>query len=248
VEFHALTEIGAVRETHEDAIVIGGTMAAASGAQIAGSGWIPPGGMVFAVTDGMGGYAGGAAAAGVVAVGMVGAAGGAAPGEWAPWLERLSDRVAAAGGAWGTPDMGATAVVLVIRPGRFEVVNVGDCRAYLVADGAVTQLSVDDRITTARGEAVTQSLGGPSRPLDPHLVDMPAPEAGARLILCSDGLFGAIPRAELHALLARPGGAHEVASALAEAAYRHQSRDNFSLAVLAIGEAGADQERGELLP
>jgi serine/threonine protein phosphatase PrpC len=248
VEFHALTEIGAVRETHEDAIVIGGTMAAASGAQIAGSGWIPPGGVVFAVTDGMGGYAGGAAAAGVVAASIVGAAGSAAPDDWALWLEQLSDRVAAAGGAWGTPEMGATAVVLVLRPGRIEVVNVGDCRAYLIAGATVTQLSVDDRIATPRGQAVTQSLGGPSRPIDPHVAAMPVPEGDVRLVLCSDGLFGAIPRDELHALLLGPGTAHEIASALAETAYRHRSRDNFSLAVLALGEQGAGPGRGELLP
>jgi serine/threonine protein phosphatase PrpC len=234
-----VTEIGAARQTHEDAIVIGGTVAAASGAQVAGVGWIPPGGMLFAVTDGMGGYAGGAAAAGVVAISLAGCAGRVPPQNWAEWFEQLSDRVAAAGGAWGTAEMGATAVVVVARPDRWEIVNVGDCRAYLVNQGTVKQLSVDDRIATPRGEAVTQSLGGPARPINSHRVEFEFPPKSddavphpVRLVLCSDGLFGAIPADELHVLLAKPGPPRAVAGALAEAAYRNQSRDNFSIVVL----------------
>jgi serine/threonine protein phosphatase PrpC len=234
-----LTEIGAVRESHEDAIVVGGTMAAASGARIGGVGPVGPSGLVFAVVDGMGGYAGGAAAAGLVGAGLAGVASGVAPGGWRAWLKTMSDRVSAAGRAWGTAEMGATAVILVVRPHRVEVVNVGDCRAYRIANGQVDQLSVDDRVATPRGDAVTQALGGASRPIDPHEMEAPLPEAPTRFVLCSDGLFGALAPEELASLLVRPGRPEEIADALADAAYRRQSRDNFSLIVISVRPGAA---------
>jgi protein phosphatase len=240
VEFHGLTEIGAMRDSHEDAIVAVGTMAAASGGRIGGLICAGRDGLTFAVVDGMGGHAGGAAAAGVVAAGLAGVSGGVAPGGWRTWLEAMSARVSAAGRAWGTGEMGATAVILAVYPDAIDVINVGDSRAYRIADGQVDQLSVDDRVATPRGDAVTQALGGGgSRAVTPHELHTPLTDAPTRVVLCSDGLFGAVGEAELEPLLAGPGSSQDLATALADAAYAGNARDNFSLIVVSTWLAAA---------
>ena len=53
------------------------------------------------------------------------------------------------------------------------VANVGDCRCYQVADGYVSQISVDDHDPALGENVVTQSLGGPPRALDIHWLELP---------------------------------------------------------------------------
>ena len=100
---------------------------------------------MVAVVDGMGGYAGGADAAALAATALAEADPGRAPEDWDAWFEALSGRITRVGRAWDTPEMGATAAVLAIRPAGLVMANVGDCRIYRVAGGRLGRMSIDDR-------------------------------------------------------------------------------------------------------
>ncbi len=112
---------------------------------------------------------------------------------------RLSEHVAGSGASRG---MGATLAAALLGPDRVVVANVGDCRAYLLRDGVLRQVTRDhswvaDQVASgfisaeiARAHPwrnmVTRAIQG-----DPDLmVDTIEVETGpkARLLLCSDGL------------------------------------------------------------
>ena len=129
------TEVGPVRPGNQDAIVVASAVAAVTGTRLTWTGRVPEAGAVVAVVDGMGGYAGGADAAALAATAFAEADPRRAPEDWDAWFEALSGRITRAGRAWDTPEMGATAAVLAIRPAGLVMANVGDCRIYRVAGG-----------------------------------------------------------------------------------------------------------------
>jgi serine/threonine protein phosphatase PrpC len=239
VEFCAVTERGPSRPSHEDALVVGGVALFAAGARVAG--WLPLGDapLLFAAVDGMGGYAGGAQAAAVAASALAAEGANVSGAVWARFFEGLSSRVAQAGEAWGTPQMGATAAALRLTAARAESVNVGDCRVHRARGGYVGQLSVDDRLPGSVAGGVTQSLGGHARGLDPHRLEEPLGQGPERFMLCTDGLFGALDHAALRTPLIEAPSAAQACAALAAAAWAAQATDNFSVIVADVSAPGA---------
>ncbi|MDR1187588.1 MAG: protein phosphatase 2C domain-containing protein [Bifidobacteriaceae bacterium] len=239
VEFCAVTETGPTRPSHEDALVVGGVAALAAGTRV--TGWLPlsdqP--VVLAAVDGMGGYAGGAQAAGLVAATLAAEGARVDGAAWSAWLEHWSDRIASAGEAWGTAQMGATMAALRLTGDGVEVVNVGDCRVYRAGDGYVGQLSVDDRLPGGMGSGVTQWLGGGTRALDPHRLEESLGSERTRFMLCSDGLFGALDHAALRGPLVQARTASKACDALSAAALAAQASDNFSVIVADVSALGA---------
>jgi serine/threonine protein phosphatase PrpC len=238
VEFCAATETGPVRPSHQDALVVGGAAALAAGTRV--TGWLPLGGdgVLLAAVDGMGGYAGGAEAAALVASTLAAEGTQVDSAMWGRWLERLSGRVAAAGEAWGTPQMGATVAVARLTENRVESVNIGDCRLYRVRDGYVGQLSIDDRLPGSLSGGVTQSLGGGPRELDPHRLDEELGPAPVRLMACSDGLFGALGHDALRRPLIEARSPAEACDRLVAAAWAEHATDNFSVIVADVASLG----------
>ncbi|MDR2347676.1 MAG: protein phosphatase 2C domain-containing protein [Bifidobacteriaceae bacterium] len=238
VEFCALTERGPTLAVHEEAVVIGGAALLAPGMRL--EGWLPLGGegLALAVIDGMGGQAGGSAAAGVVAHIVATEAVRVDDAVWSPWLEDVANRVAAAGQAWATPQMGAAAAVMRLWAARVELASLGDCRIYWGRDGGVEQLTVDHRVAGG-GPAVTQFLGGVGHQLEPHLRSEELGPGEIRFALCSDGLGDAVPLDELAAILLSEGRAADICDRLATAVWQRGAYDNFSLAVAVVGASGA---------
>lgn len=224
-------DVGRVRDNNEDVV--------ASGDQL------------VAVADGMGGGPGGEIAA-EIAIALVQAA------FTGRSLDELSAGVRAANRAiWerasGSAElegMGSTICALgVIDDGSVAVVNVGDSRAYVWRDGALSQLTQDHTVTAdmvRRGElsaqeavehphrnVLTRVLGvGPD--VDPDGAVYTIAE-GDRVLLCTDGLFNEVPDDEIAAVMTNNLAIQSTADALVQAALAAGARDNVAVVIAEVG-------------
>lgn len=215
----AMTHRGALRDTNEDAFVIGALTAT-------GVDTLDPlvvdlvvrDSAVVAVADGLGGHNAGEVAA-ALAVGRL-AERGPRTINASQIVQVLQDVNAelyelarthpAHGGA------GTTLVGLLVTPDQVTWFNVGDSRLYREEGGYLGQVSVDDSPGTVwddGGEPATatnivlQTLGGADRfePVHPHSgTEIHVP--GTRWLLCSDGLSDLVHTAEMESLLADNAG------------------------------------------
>lgn len=155
--------------------------------------------------------------------------------------------------------MGTTLVALLRRGAEYILVNVGDSRAYRVDGGGIQQLTRDhsfvaDAIRTGQlsaedaekslwRNAVTRAVGtqaelevdgyGPFSAVEPHAV-----------LLCTDGLYRAVPDADLQQVIMDTAVPEDAVRELATAAYHAGSDDNISAIVLRFGpEAGSGPAR-----
>jgi serine/threonine protein phosphatase PrpC len=228
----AATHPGTVRQRNEDSVLVRPDIA------------------LWAVADGAGGHGAGDVASQAV----VAALAAIPPG--LPVAETLLQarlRLGAAHAALlrqaaeaGPGRIIATTLVLVAMgpEGGFTCLWAGDSRAYrlsgdgrlhrLTRDHSLVQQLVDEgRLTEAEAEAhpkanvILRAVGAGEEPLELDAVDgRCAP--GETLLLCSDGLFKALPEAELADRL----GAGEAAEALVAAAVARGARDNVSAITL----------------
>lgn len=246
LRYAGYTDIGAVREENQDRLVADGCLTGRSGAFFAGdhpdlASLGRP--LVLGVVDGMGGYAGGGDAAGIVASRIAALAGDMPQAEWEAWLARLSGEVNDVGMALGQPMMGATMALLAFGCERFTSINVGDCRSYRLMDGVFVQVSEDDRMGDGSGR-ITQALGGPRRleamgqAMDAHYKNLPYaafPGSPERFLICSDGLHGIAAKQELLGLISSPGDVETTCRSMAAFALDRQPRDNITLLVAEVG-------------
>jgi len=226
--YAAATDVGQVRENNEDSFLVTDTL------------WV--------VADGMGGHAGGEIAS-RLAVAAVAAQLQHGPVNadtiaLAFAAAHAAVRDAADGELAG---MGTTLVLACrVADGEMLLGNVGDSRAYLLADGGLAQITTDDNqaeVLLARGEItaeqarvhpgqflLTASLGGwiPTAP-PPAVHTVPA-HAG-RLLLCSDGLNSELTDEEIAEALAS-GEPEQVAQLLVDSAVRAGGRDNVTVVVV----------------
>ena len=98
--------------------------------------------------------------------------------------------------------MATTITALLVQGPSAVVVNVGDTRAYLLRDGALTQLTVDDTATPTLppGIALSQqslirgvltNAAGSREDATVHVREQTLAD-GDRILLCSDGLYNCI--------------------------------------------------------
>lgn len=142
--------------------------------------------------------------------------------------------------------MGSTVVAAVIDAGQVTVAHVGDARAYLVDGRKLRPLTRDDTWVQKQVDAglitpdmaekhefrnvVTQALGNHPE-VDVHLTTPQPFGPNAALLLCSDGLYDALPPEGLYDLLAdKP--APVAARALVDAAIAAQATDNITAVVV----------------
>jgi len=154
------------------------------------------------------------------------------------------------------PEPGScTLIAAVVDGNRITVGNVGDCRAYWVADdGEAEVLSVDDSVAQARIElgmsreeaengfqahAITRWLGPNSNDSSPRLVTTEVGGAGW-LLVCSDGLWNyCSPPEQMRALVQEAAAQnHEQPTAtvqmLVEWANQQGGRDNITAALCRV--------------
>lgn len=145
--------------------------------------------------------------------------------------------------------MATTIVCALVTSDRVVVAHVGDSRLYLLRDGAIAQLTLDDSWAAAvlehtsgdRTEAIdrhpmrhvlTNALGSREQ-TEIHVAEH-ALSGGETLLLCSDGVHTVCHGAALKQLLAPGQSAETSAARLVRAALDGGSRDNVTAVVVRI--------------
>jgi serine/threonine protein phosphatase PrpC len=175
---------------------------------------------LWAVADGMGGHEGGEWASARLVRELERAElpdGIEQAGECVAGAMRAANEAIVAEGAGRGRQMGTTCVALLVRERHYLVQWIGDSRAYLLRDGAFTQLSRDHtqvQEMVDRGMMQASELAG--HPMGHILsravgvrgeieIDRAAGEvrAGDVFLLCSDGLHSYVAEEEIRRLLGR---------------------------------------------
>ena len=228
--FGSRTDVGCVRDHNEDSLVVA-----------------PP---LFVVADGMCGHAAGEVAS-EIATSIL-----AEKAPQTPDAEALGHAVeeanleiiAAAEDGRGREGMGTTCTAAILKEDRLIIAQVGDSRAYLLHQGKLQQLTRDHSLVAMMVEAgqltpeearvhprrsvITRALGtDPSTKPDLYEIDV---EAGDRLLLCSDGLYGMVEDPAIQAIMTRTADPQRCASQLVNEAIAAGGNDNVTVVVVDI--------------
>ena len=143
--------------------------------------------------------------------------------------------------------MGTTIVGVLVGDGRLSVAHVGDSRLYLLSDGHLAQLTFDDtwaatilaqdpsldpaEIARHPMRNVLTNVLGARDHVDVHLTECSV-SPGDLLLLCTDGLHGALDADSLKATLSNSRDVEAAAQNLVNAALDNGGRDNVTALVL----------------
>jgi protein phosphatase len=232
-DYSALTDVGRHREENEDCHAV-----------------VPlADGLLCIVADGMGGHAAGEVASRIAvdtlaAVAPLLNADDAAPALAAAGRQaHEAIREAALDGKHG---MGCTLTVAVVRPGRVDLLHVGDSRAYRVSGEGIEQVTEDDSLVGAmlRGQSLTreQARRHPARSVLTRALGVGAeiefsagslaPLPGDVLLLCSDGLTEHLDDDELLAIVRAEPDLDLAAQRLVAAANAAGGTDNITVVLV----------------
>lgn len=226
------TDIGKVRSSNQDALI------EAEG--------------LYGVADGMGGHRGGETASAGARDGLIACLSGKTPSESAlreAFLavnRRLFTRQQEDESLSG---MGTTLTVMWLDGDSVLIGHVGDSRAYLLRDGALTQVTEDHSVVAEMvREGMITRKQAETHPMRNVITRAVGTEAGVmadvirqprrkgdRWLICSDGLYGMVPEEKLAQLL-KEKPPEEAADALLQAALAAGGRDNVSFVILQDGE------------
>ena len=212
---------------------------------------------LFAAIDGMGGQKGGERAAAVARESLLATSDLLQAIRAAnEQIHKLAESEAALRG------MGCVASAVRIQDSSARIIHVGDTRVYLAGRAGCEQLTRDHTVAAKRQEAegisapaaramsghnqVTRDIGGKPQKSDEWVdrlqVDL---EPGDLLMLCSDGMHGAVAAADLFARLRRArkddAPPEELAEALVDLALENGTRDNVTVVVARFVPATAGQ-------
>ena len=139
--------------------------------------------------------------------------------------------------------MGTTLTAAILLPDRLITAHVGDCRAYILQEGRLHQLTVDHTLvqemvdagsitaaetrTHPRRNVLTRALGFPDF-VNPDITETPV-TAGDRILLCSDGLHGFVPDDLIFQLAQAGETPSEVVQSLVQAALAAGGEDNITI-------------------
>lgn len=146
--------------------------------------------------------------------------------------------------------MGSTLTGLQFQPGLDAIVSfhVGDSRLYRCRDGVLTQLTRDQTAYQLALESGTPGTLPPANLLLQAIGPAPGviPElafhdvrAGDLLMLCSDGLHGWVPHAQIEALLCRRAPLDAACAGLLDLARQYASRDNVTAVLVRFDKVPA---------
>ena len=241
LHYAARSDVGLVRQENQD------------------SGYAGP--HLLVVADGMGGHAAGDVASSIAIGEMVGLDGES------PGADQALDRLAGALRSANTelrntverqPElkgMGTTVTALLRTGNKIAVAHIGDSRAYLLRDGALTQITHDHsfvqslvdegRITEAEAEGhpqrslVTRVLTGQHED-EPDLA-MREAHVGDRYLVCSDGLSGFVARDTIEEILLQAQPPGTTADRMVELAMRAGAPDNVTCVIGDIVDLNKDE-------
>ena len=246
VDFAQLSDPGPVRPRNEDYL---GYVRPSSPDQVRSHGWL------FTLADGVGGQRqGGVASRAAVEEVLGGFRRAHAMESHGPLLTRLvqaanariceTEALAGPAGA----GMSSTIVVCALRFDRATIAHVGDSRCYLIRDSKARALTNDHTVSNeqlhlgilSKAEAeVANTRHVLSRSLGSNLfvkVDVTEVQvqAGDVLLLCSDGLHGAVSSDEIARTVSRRSELSAAAQDLVASANRQDGSDNVSVQLIAV--------------
>jgi protein phosphatase len=246
IEFAQLSVPGKVRKENEDYL---GYVLPEAPEQVRSHGWL------FALADGVGGHERGEVASRAAVETMLAGFRQAARGEshnaLLPRLvQRANTHVFETGlaGASGGPAMATTLVTCALRFDRAVVVHVGDSRCYLIRRGHATALTRDHTVAneqvrlgvlSAREAADVPTRHVLSRSLGNDLfVNVETSDnqvqAGDVLLLCSDGVHGAVPATDMSQIVSHTADLDAAAQKLVALANERDGSDNISVQLIRV--------------
>jgi serine/threonine protein phosphatase PrpC len=233
------TDVGLVRQLNQDSLWASSTL--------------------FAVADGMGGHAAGEIASelAIAECGRIAELSPLRAEDISAAIRRANEQILSGAAARRDRfDMGTTltglGVVTADGGPHWAVFNVGDSRVYRFAGGMLSQLTVDhsevqeliaagelrpqDARFYPRRNVVTRSLGSDPPP-DADIWVFP-PVTAERFLICSDGLTGEVPDAEIAHVLHETPDPHDAAAELVHRANEAGGHDNISTVVVDVIATG----------
>ncbi|MGO9573766.1 MAG: PP2C family protein-serine/threonine phosphatase [Terriglobales bacterium] len=246
LEFAELSDLGRVRARNEDYL---GHVVPGSPARARSHGWL------FALADGVGGQRQGEVASRAAVQEVVGgfqrAKGTALQKELLNQLVQAANARVCETGALAGPSgagMASTIVVCGVRFDRATIAYVGDSRCYLIRTGDAKPITRDhtvaadqERLGLVSAEEAAESSARHvlSRSLGMNLfvnvdIDEVQLVAGDVLLLCSDGLHGAVSAPEMAQTVGRHRDLNAAARELVSSANEKDGSDNISIQLIRI--------------
>jgi len=237
IESGGLSVIGPVREDNQDTIHF------PNGDRPVGRG------LLFAIADGMGGYAHGGMASTLALESLTGALtsqnGNSITRTLQRGVEAANIKIYQKARQLDVGRMGTTLTAAYVIGDMLYLVHVGDSRAYLVRDGRAICLTEDhttvgdmvrsklisrDKIRTHAQRSVLTKSVGLDLFVQPDITQQKLRE-GDRLILCSDGVWSVIEDEEFAQVASKTSSVNEISQNLVNLALHHHTDDNASVVV-----------------
>jgi protein phosphatase len=234
IEFSGQSHTGPVREDNQDNIRLPDARLSAER------------GCLYAVADGMGGYAHGRLASTLALDKLFEAFYGAhalpAPRALRRGVQAANLGVYKAAQSLGAGRMGTTLTAASVIGRTLYLAHIGDSRAYLIRSARARCLTEDhttvgdlvrlkvlapDKVRTHAQRSVLTKGIGLGLFVQPDLTEHTLRE-GDQLILCSDGVWSVIEDDEFAELAAEARSAHELSTTLIDLALARQTDDNVS--------------------
>jgi serine/threonine protein phosphatase PrpC len=252
----ARTDVGLLRESNEDSVLVGDLddkrlLELSAGAMSSsGSGVRGP---LLVVCDGMGGVAGGEVASDLgirVTWREMATSPGSLDAEVFARLLRRAVRIANAEvhdvgrRDPGLRGMGTTLTAAAVAGTRLVVATVGDSRAYVLRGDRLVQVTRDQSLASALAAAghplegfessgaILQALGvTPDCEPSLSIIEL---RRGDRVLLCSDGLYNLLGEGALGTIVADPRGPEDATRLLVDAARAAGGSDNITAVVMEV--------------
>jgi PPM family protein phosphatase len=141
------------------------------------------------------------------------------------------------------PGSGTTLTVILISGQQMSIAHVGDSRAYAIDTQGVMQVLTRDHSLVMRmlelGHLTEEEASihpqrnvlyralGQGEPFSPDINTSPLPESG-HLLLCTDGLWGVVPQAEISHIIQTASTPESACQQLIDAANKAGGPDNIS--------------------
>jgi protein phosphatase len=214
---------------------------------------VDPGHALFAVADGVGGHRGGEVASrtAIEALRAAVASGRSVQDAITSANEAVIERARADAELTG---MGTTMTAMVVADGQVLIGHVGDSRAYLLHDGALSRVTEDHslveelvregRLTPEQAEShprrniVTRALGL-DEPVEVDVYPLDVVQ-GDRIILCSDGLTTMVRERDIERIARGEPDPQRAAEQLVDAANDAGGEDNTSVVVVDVLDVDVD--------
>ncbi len=249
----ALTDVGRKRDHNEDYL---GDLIIRSGKNF-GPEKLADKGYLFAVADGMGGYAAGEVASELAITTLFeqfynSQNTGNIAEDLLNSIFLTNAEVHHQGNTSGKGQMGTTLTLALIKGNRVLVGNVGDSRTYLIRNGiphrvtrdhSLVQDQIDIGAITPEQASksmirniITRAIGHRNE-VEPDLFEEEILK-GDIILLCSDGLHGLVQEMEMGTIVATAPNLNQAAQQLIDLANERGGVDNISVLVIGIAEVG----------